>query len=218
MTNLLPSTTYYVQAYATNSAGTTYSTETSFTTSSPTQSHNTTLSLTMSENLTLNCGTDIDLDNGTVLIPSNPQSSTTTCTVTTNDQSGYLLQLTNDRGSNNTLYHQSQSTNPNGQIQDKTPWNPLSPNAQTWDTTGLGFGILSSTATKNESWWGTANDCTDTTQLYAGIPQSPQTIMEHTDYSNTNTATTICYTIDIPSTQISGEYTGSVTYTATGRP
>ena len=180
--------------------------------------HSQSLSATIQENLTLTCGGDIDLDNTTTLIPGIPQSNITTCTVTTNDAEGYDLQLTDDRGSNNTLQHTTQGSTIDGQIQDKTPWNPTSPNATNYTGEGLAFGILTSNATKNNTWWGTGDTCDDTDQLYAGIPQSDTTIMEHTSYSNTQTDTEICYRVNVPSTQISGEYTGSVTYTAVGRP
>ena len=194
--------------------------ELSFTTSDSgggiTDSQN--ISATINENLTLDCGTSVDLDNGTMLIPGIAQTNITTCAVTTNDEQGYDLQLTNDRGLDNTLYHTVQSGTSDGQVQDKTPWNFTVPNAQTFTGTGLAFGILSSTATKNESWWGTGATCDDTNQFYAGIPHTNTTILEHPIYSNVSTNTDICYQINVPSTQIAGEYTGSVTYTATGRP
>ncbi|MFA5985714.1 MAG: hypothetical protein WC819_00005, partial [Parcubacteria group bacterium] len=60
--------------------------------------------------------------------------------------------------------------------------------------------------------------CDDPDQLYAGIPHTTTDIMRHTTYSNTHTDTEICYRINVPSTQLSGEYEGSVTYTASGRP
>ncbi|MFA5986862.1 MAG: hypothetical protein WC819_05965, partial [Parcubacteria group bacterium] len=72
--------------------------------------------------------------------------------------------------------------------------------------------------TKNESWWGTGTTCDDPDQLYAGIPHTTTDIMRHTTYSNTHTDTEICYRVNVPSTQIAGEYEGSVTYTAAGRP
>jgi hypothetical protein len=218
LTNLTPGTTYYVQAYATNSAGTSYGSETSFQTLQINESGSNQISATIGENLTLDCGTDIDIDNGSSLIPETPESNSTTCTITTNDNNGYDLQLTNDRGSDNTLYHTTQSATIDGQIQDKTAWNPTTPNAQTFTGTGLAFGILQSNATKNESWWGNASTCDDTDQLYAGIPHTSTDIMRHTSYSNANTQTTICYRVNVPSTQIAGEYEGSVTYTASGRP
>ena len=219
LTNLTPNTIYYVQAYATNSAGTSYSTETSFTTSSPSQDTSLNISATIQETMTLSCGADIDLDNSTILIPETPLSNTTTCTVTTNDAEGYNLSVVDDRGASNTLYHETLSATIDGQIQDKTPWDPTgSGNAQAWSGTGLGFGILSSEATKNTTWWGTGDTCDDTDQLYAGFPITDRNIVEHTSYANTATDTNICYQVNVPTTQIAGEYTGSVTYTAVGRP
>ncbi len=182
-------------------------------------SGNQNISATIQETMTLSCGADIDLDNSTTLIPETPQSNTTTCTVTTNDAEGYNLSVVDDRGASNTLYHETLSASPDGQIQDKTPWDPTgSGNAQAWTGDGMGFGILSSEATKNSTWWGTGNTCDDTNQLYAGFPNTDQNILEHTSYTNTATDTEICYRVNVPSTQIAGEYTGSVTYTATGRP
>lgn len=221
MTGLSEDTTYFARAKATNNSGVVYGDEIIFTTSSSgglNPTHTQSLSVTIQETITLNCGGDVDLDNGTILTAGTPQTNSTTCQVTTNDQDGYTLSLTNDRGTNNTLYHQIHNVTQDGQIQDKTPWNTTTPNATNWTGTGLGFGILASTATKNESWWGTANTCNDTTQLYAGMPTTDTPIMQHDAYSNTQTDTTICYKLVIPSTQLSGEYTGSVTYTAAGRP
>ena len=222
MTGLSPNTTYYVVAHAYNEGlGDVYGDEIIFTTlgsGSTTTPDSQSLTATISETLTLNCGSHIDLDNGSTLIPQTPQTNITTCSVTTNDSNGYDLQISNDRGSDNTLYHTTQSASINGQIQDKSPWTPITPNAQSFTGDGLAFGILSSNATKNETWWGNGTTCTDSDQLYAGIPHTAQNIMEHTSYSNTQTDTEICYQVNVPSTQIAGEYTGSVTYTASGRP
>lgn len=182
------------------------------------------LSVTVAENMTLICGSDVDIDDGTMVIPGSPVSNTTTCTVTTNDESGYNLSVADDRGSDNALYHSDPTlaATLDGQITDKPAWDPTlntgDGNAITWAGTGLGFGVLSSEATKNTTWWGTGALCEDATQQYAGLPDVDTNIMEHTAYSSTSTDTVICYRADVPSTQVSGEYIGSVTYTATGRP
>lgn len=176
------------------------------------------LNLTVGETLTLDCGADVDLDNGAALIAETPRSQTTTCTVTTNDDDGYNLQVENDRGNENVLQHSVHGTTADGQIQDKLRWNASSPNAQSFTGTGFGFGVLSSTATKDEAWWGTGATCHDPDQLYAGVPSTSEDIMRHLIYSGSNTDTTICYRVNVPSTQSSGDYQGSVTYTATGRP
>jgi hypothetical protein len=182
------------------------------------------LSVTVGETMTLNCGGDVDIDGGgaNVVTPGTPVSNTTTCTVTTNDAEGYNLSVADDRGASNALYHETLSGTLDGQIADKTAWDPTlnagDGNAVAWSSTGLGFGVLSSTATKNTTWWGTSTTCDDAGQLYAGLPSIDTNIMEHTAYSNASTDTVVCYRVDVPSTQIAGEYDGSVTYTATGRP
>ena len=135
---------------------------------------------------------------------------------------GYNLSVADDRAANNALYHATLSATADGQIADKTAWDPTASagdgNAAAWSGDGLGFGILSSTATKDTTWWGTGSTCADGTQLYAGLPNAAANIMEHTAYSSTSTDTVVCYRVNVPSTQIAGEYSGSVTYTATGRP
>lgn len=178
------------------------------------------LSVTVGENMTLECGNSVDIDGGgaNVVVAGVPVSNTTACTVTTNDEDGYVLSIADDRGNENALFHETLSATADGQIADKAAWNSSTPNSAAWSGTGLGFGVLSSTATKNTTWWGTASACGDAAQLYAGLPDTDASIMEHSAYSNGSTVTTVCYRVDVPSTQISGEYNGSVTYTATGRP
>ena len=180
------------------------------------------ITATIGETMTLNCGASVDIDNGASIIPGSPASNSTTCTVTTNDAEGYNLSVVDDRTTSNALYHATLSGTADGQIIDKIAWDPTAGsgvgNAVAWSGTGLGFGVLSSTATKNTTWWGTGTTCADGNQLYAGLPSAETNVMEHASYSNASTDTIICYRIDVPSTQIAGEYTGSVTYTATGRP
>lgn len=179
------------------------------------------LSVTVAENMTLECGNSVDIDGGgnNYVIAGTPVSNTTTCSVTTNDEDGYNLSIEDDRGNENALFHETQNGTLDGQIADKTAWDSGTPNAAIWSGEGLGFGVLSSTATKNPAWWGTGTACDDSAdQLYAGLPDTSENIMEHGSYSNGTTTTTVCYRVDVPSTQISGEYNGSVTYTATGRP
>jgi hypothetical protein len=176
------------------------------------------LSVTVGENMTLDCGADVDIDGGGSLIAGSPVSNSTTCTVTTNDEDGYNLAIVDDNGAGDVVLNNSNGSGSDFEIADKTAWNLASPNAATWSGTGLGFSVYASTATKNTTWWGTGNSCHDSNNLYAGVPDTNTNIMEHTSYSNSSTTTSICYRADVPSTQASGEYTGSVTYTATGRP
>lgn len=107
-------------------------------------------------------------------------------------------------------------------ITDKANWDPTananSGNANTFTGTGLGFTIYDSTATKNTSWWGTGTTETDANNKYAGFNTAATDIMEHQQYSNTPTTTSVGYKLDVPATQRSGAYDGAITYSATTSP
>ena len=174
------------------------------------------ISVTVDENMTLTCGADVDIDGGGSVTAGVPESNSTTCTVTTNDSNGYNLQIADDNAGGDAL------VNGVNTIVDKTAWDPTASagngNAVTWAGTGLGFSVYASTATKSTTWWGTGSSCHDANNTYAGLPNGDTNIMEHASYSSSSTTTSVCYRVDVPATQASGEYTGSVTYTATGRP
>jgi hypothetical protein len=170
-----------------------------------------TLSLDVQEVLTLDCGADIDLG---ALRPGTPVSGSTTCSVTTNAQSGYDLAVKRD-DADTTLDH---TTDAASNITDKTAWTSGSPDSATWTGTGIGFGVFASTATKNTTWWGTGAACHDASNKYAGFPSAYDIIMHHTSYASSATTTSICYRVDVPATQKSGEYDGTITYQATTLP
>jgi hypothetical protein len=167
-----------------------------------------TLSLTVDQNITLNCGADVDL--GT-LTAGTPVNGTSTCTTTTNAESGYDLAVRRD-DPDTTL---DKTTSAADNIADKTAWTPGTPNAAAWSGTGLGFRVVvaGTTATHNATWWGT-----DGTALYAGFPSTYATIMDHDTYSATSTAVVVAYRADVSGTQRSGAYDGSITYQATTKP
>jgi len=151
-----------------------------------------------------------------VLTAGAPVTGSTTCEVTTNAQAGYVLEVEQDGNSGATTMDNDNDDTID--IADKTAWDQTAANAAAYSGTGLGFGVLSSTATKNDTWWGTAAACTDAAQLYAGFPMNGagnNNIMEHSAYSATSTETVICYQLDVPATQESGVYHGTITYTAT---
>lgn len=170
-----------------------------------------TLSLTVDQNITLACGADVDL--GT-LTAGTPVNGTTTCTTTTNAEAGYDLAVRRD-DSDTTL---DKTTSASDNITDKTAWNPGTPNAVAWSGTGLGFRVQNTgtTATYDSAWWGSEADAANT--YYAGFPTSYAMIMDHDAYSATSTDTVIAYRVDVPGTQRSGAYDGSVTYQATTKP
>jgi hypothetical protein len=187
-----------------------------------TESDSTQLEVDIQDTISLVCdgvaGTQT-VDLGT-LTAGTPVTGSTECVVTTNAQAGYVLEVEQDGNSGATTMDQDNDDAID--IADKTAWdqtsNAADGNAAAYSGTGLGFGVLSSTATKNVTWWGNAAACTDAAQLYAGFPilgSANNNIMEHTSYSSTSTATTICYELDVPATQQSGVYHGTVVYTAT---
>lgn len=183
------------------------------------------LQVVVNTNLLLDCGgsgADPDVDFGTVTAGT-PVVGTSTCSVTTNHEDGYDLFI--DRtvnGNTNVLQH---TTDTSTYIADLTAWNGSNAAAWTNGTTeGLGFRVEEvSGATKNDTWWGTSTDCTsaeDAFALFAGVPQdyAGLAIMEHDTYLAGPTTTTICYKLDVATTQKSGTYAGDVTFTAVGKP
>ncbi len=181
-------------------------------TTAATDTQQVTLQVDVQEVLTL------AVDSATVnmgnLTPGTPVTGTTVATVTTNANGGYDLQVKRD-DADTTMDHTTLAT---VNISDKTAWNG-STTAATWSGTGLGFSVYAvSGATKNTTWWGTGTTCDDANNKYAGFPSSYTTIMNHASYSSTSTTTSICYKLDVPSTQRSGAYDGTITYQATSKP
>lgn len=169
------------------------------------------LDVIVAETISLSCGSDVSL--GT-LTPGTPVSGSTVCTTTTNANGGYDFAVKRD-DADTTMDHSTDATT---NINDKTAWNRTAPNAAAYSSTGLAFSVFASTATKNTTWWGTGLACHDANNLYAGFPSSYTNIMEHASYSSGSTTTSICYRIDVPTTQKSGSYTGSITYQVTTKP
>lgn len=184
-------------------------------TKSATSSDQVQLSVTIAQTVSLACGADVNL--GT-LTPGTPVSSSTTCTTTTNAESGYDLQVKRDDADTTLDKADDATTN----ITDKTEWdstaNTGDGNAAVYSGTGLGFSVYASTATKDTTWWGTGSSCHDASNLYAGFPDAYETIMDHDSYSAASTTTSVCYRLDVASTQKSGSYNGTITYQATTKP
>lgn len=170
-----------------------------------------TLSLTVDQNISLDCGADVDL--GT-LVAGTPVNGTTTCTTTTNAEAGYDLAVRRD-DADTTL---DKTTSASDNITDKTAWSSSTPNAIAWSGTGLGFRVqeTGTTATYNSTWWGSEADASNT--YYAGFPTAYETIMDHDGYAASSTAVVVAYRVDVPGTQRSGAYDGSITYQATTKP
>ena len=193
------------------------------------------INVEVQDTLTLDCfdtatGTgDLNVTLGTTTDPGKvtagtPATGQSTCTVTTNDDQGYYLTLIDDNAATNTvLTHTDPHTGSIYEIQDLTQF----PATTTWTTPttkGLGFSVVTfpDTQTDNntlDETWTNTSLCPEgnnpDTNTYAGIPDTAETISAVTQYESLSTTTNICYKVDVPASQASGQYTGSVTYTAT---
>ena len=191
------------------------------------------------DTLTLDCfdtasGTgDHTVTLGTVADPGKvtagtPATGQSTCTVTTNDDQGYYLTIIDDNAAANTvLTHTDPHTGSIYEISDLTQYAFNTPNTINWNaptTKGLGFSVVTFPDTdlsnnQLNGTWTQTNQCPEgnnpDTNDYAGIPDTAETIAAVTQYESNYTTTNICYKVDVPASQASGQYTGSVTYTAT---
>jgi len=155
----------------------------------------------------------VSVDSSTVnmgnLQTGTPVTGNTTITTTTNNNSGYQVQVKRDNA-DYTLKKDSYY------IADKTSWDPTTNsgdgNAVVWSGTGLAFRLVQTgtTATYNSTWWG--SDDTSSNAKFAGFPSSSTQTMNHTTYSETSTVTKIGYKIDVPSSQSTGAYSGGITF------
>jgi hypothetical protein len=185
---------------------------------------------------------DFDVTLGTTLNPGivtagTPAVGQSTCNVTTNDDKGYFLTVVDDNGATNDVLTHTMPDNTTVSIQDTTggltAWvwsgsveSGTGSTKVKWDTatpTGLGFSVVTIPANETtnnnlNSDWTQTNSCpetSDTSNDYAAFPDAAQAITGVVTYQSSLTTTDICYKVDVPSSQPSGTYTGSVTYTAT---
>ena len=158
--------------------------------------------------MTFSCGSTVALGNITA---GTPATGSVTCTTTTNNATGYTLAIKNDNSP--TLSDGAGTT-----IADKTAWNSTTPNSAVWGGTGLGFRVAKTgtTAIHSDTWWGA--DDTLANALYAGLPTSYQNILNQSAYSAGSTDTIVAMKLDVPSTQKTGNYSGTVTVQTTVNP
>jgi len=176
-----------------------------------------------------------------VVVAGTPAVGGSTCNVTTNDDNGYYLTLVNAMTNNNGATAVLQHDDPNlaNTTYDISPvgltaydWSGTvatgSPSVRVkWDTanpTGLGFSVISVDESNhmNDFWTGavagaTCPETSDTTNDYAGIPTAAgaEAIAAVEAYTAATTTTNVCYKVDVTAVQESGDYSGTVTYTAT---
>ncbi len=166
-----------------------------------------TISASVAETLTLAC------DNAVIaeVTAGISQSTVEACTITTNAESGFNVKVKRDAATD-TLTHFDTTTT----IVDAADFNGT--NAATWSegtTKGLGFRVAkTSDADDGVIDWGTDG----AGAKYSAFPVADTTIYNTTGYSETALTMDVEYRLDVPVVQKSGNYTGSVTYTATTNP
>lgn len=175
---------------------------------------NVTLTTTVAGAIALSCdqtgapdGTPKTVELG-VLTAGTPVTGSTTCTVTTNNASGYTLNVKRD-DADTTM---DNTTAPAVNITD-LPNTVASPVA--WSdgvTKGLGYTVASTTATGGNIAWSNGG------ASYAGFTAAGENLMTSTGYDAAATTTVINYKLDVPATQQTGTYDGVITYTATVNP
>jgi len=144
------------------------------------------------------------------LTPGTPicYNTGTVASVTTNAANGYTIGLSDSvAGTNSALLHTDTTT----RIADYagTIDTPTS-----WTGTGLGVGLYAADTNK-ESKWGTGTTVCDANNKYAGIPQNTTTAHTASGYKSGADTSSWSFKVDVPNTQKTGSYSGTVTFTAT---
>jgi len=150
------------------------------------------------------------------LTPGTPVTTTATCTTTTNNSTGYILEVKRDDADTTLDLSTDAATN----ITDKTAWdstaNAGDGNAATWSGTGLGFRVMQTGTDSgyNATWWG--SDDTLTNAKFAGLPSAYDTILDASSSGETDAA--VGFRLDVPAAQTAGTYTGTATFQVTANP
>lgn len=166
-------------------------------------------------------GTAISIAAAPVTIPAMTaggaaQSGTGNLTVNTNSSAGFnVMAENNDAVATSLMDH----TVDGDDITDKTAWNSSTQNGATWTGTGVGFRVVKTgtyASAYDDADWG-SDDTTNA--LYAGVPLSgaSNTTIANSTVAEDNSARTIVmgFRAATAASQKSGNYDGSVLYTAT---
>ena len=156
------------------------------------------------------------------LTPGTLVATTSILGVKTSNSTGFNITVARD-DSDSTLDLDSDAT---VNISDKTNWSPGVA------TTSAGNATASSTELQTlqfrvratgtdvpnfaSTWWG--SDDTTANALFAGLPSTAKEIANRSVSADATTTIYVLYNLDVPSTQKTGAYSGSVTFTATANP
>lgn len=157
----------------------------------------------------------LDVDNATIslgnLLPGSIATGTTIATVDTNYANGYSLGASDGvAGTNSCLLHTDTTTR-------ITDYAGTIATPTVWDGTGLGITVWAGDTAPEAKW---CNDIcsaeSDPDNKYAGVPETAATIHAKTGAPTLSDTTSIGYKLVVPNTQKTGDYSGNITYTATG--
>ena len=143
----------------------------------------------------------LELDSNTknlgTVTPGSPNTASTTVTVTTDAPGGYELLIKEDQQMTHVDDGTTTIMDYAGTIDTPT----------TWADTGLGFTVTSGSGVDVK--WGTSPN-----NNYAGMPVINTVFHDKTGYTSGGDDTDVEYKVDVLSTQKSGTYTNTITYTA----
>lgn len=151
--------------------------------------------------------------------PGSISATSSIMTITTSNSTGFVATVIRD-DSTGTMSLGSVY------IPDKTAWSapgatttPGNATASTTEPQTLQFRVRQAgTDTPNyaSTWWGT--DDTTANARFAGFPSTAQNIINRSTAAGSGTSAVVLYNLDVPVTQRTGTYSGSITYTVTANP
>ena len=180
------------------------------------QAANVTLSTTVLSylNFGVTAGGTVAFGSLTPLTPIAGPATGTVASVTTNSANGYTIGVSDGiAAANSSLVHTDTTT----YITDATNSGTLASPAL-WvngTTTGLGITLYAADTSKNTTTWGAGTTYNDPLNKYAAIPQNATTGYTVTGYHAGADTSSWAFKLDVPNTQKTGSYSGTVTFTAT---
>ncbi len=156
------------------------------------------------------------------LTPGTLVATSSILSVNTTNATGFNVSVARNNGSATLLLTGDSSVS----IPDKTAWSPGAScgtagnaTASTTNANTLEFRVRQAGTDSGNfcsAWWGSAD--TTAAALFGGFPSSAQQIVNRSSASSPTTTAVILYNLNVPNTQKTGTYTGSITYTITANP
>lgn len=177
--------------------------------------HDVTLTTTVITYLTfdITAGDTVPFGNLTPGTPIKAPAASTIASVTTNAANGYTLGLSDAHAASSSMAHTDTTTHitkmTNGTIGTPVAWG---------SNTGVGATMWTADTTPEAKWCTPAQTCTsydDADNLYAAVPETATTAHTVTGFHASADTSSWAFEINVPNTQKTGAYSGTITYTAT---